>query len=109
MLGDYRASGVFGERDLAVLGWAESVARNTARRDRAGFEACQRFFGDAEIVELTVIAAQRTMVNLIQEALWTDLEDDSVPKNTRAVVDGQVLRDYLPVLEEQLARDQERT
>lgn len=43
----------------------------------------QAHFTPQQIVELTVIVAIRTMVNLIQEALWTDLEDSETPPNDR--------------------------
>lgn len=66
---------LFSEAEAAAIGWAKSVAGNRARRDRAGFERVRARFTDAQIAELTLIAAYRTMVNLLQEALWTDLEE----------------------------------
>ncbi len=95
MAGDHRASGLFCERELAVIEWAESVALNTARQNRVAFEALRRHFSDPEIVELTVVVAHRTMINRIQEALWTDLEGPEIPKNTRAEILGDVLGRYV--------------
>lgn len=81
--GDYEATGLFSEAELAVIRWAEAVASNTARRDNAAFETMQAHFTTAQIVELTVVIAVRTMVNLVQEALWTDLEGPETPQNDR--------------------------
>lgn len=46
----------------------------------------QKHFSEEEIVELTVIAAHRTFVTRIQEALCTDLEDADFPPNDRPKV-----------------------
>lgn len=84
--GDYADSGLFTDEEVAVIRWAEVVATNTARRDRDAFAALRRHFDDSEIVELTAVVAIRAMVNLIQEALWTDLEDADFPKNDRPAI-----------------------
>ena len=72
--GETPLEGVFSSREIAALVWAEAVATNTARRDAAAYERLSMHFSEVEIVELTVLIAARTMVNRIQEALWTDLE-----------------------------------
>lgn len=77
---------MFTDVEVAVIQWAEAVASNTARRDPDAFDALQEHFSETQIVELTVVIAVRTMVNLIQEALWTDLEGPDFPKNTRHAV-----------------------
>lgn len=92
--GDYLGSGEFSDREVAVIRWAEAVAMNSARRDQAAFAALSAHFSEPEIVELTIICAHRSMINRIQEALWNDLEDDSLPKNTRASVSAAALLDY---------------
>jgi AhpD family alkylhydroperoxidase len=77
LTGDAPLEGAFSDRDAAVVEWAETVANNTARRNGPAFERLQAHFSDVEIVELTVLAAARTMVNRVQEALWTDLEPET--------------------------------
>lgn len=72
---------LFAERDIVALRWAELVARNEARRDRDVFPLLEQHFDAAEIVEITYVAAHRTMRNLVQEALWNDIEDDSTPEH----------------------------
>jgi AhpD family alkylhydroperoxidase len=67
---------LFDERERAVIRWARAVTRNQARRDTALFAELEDLFTPTEIVELTVVVAARTFTNLIQEALWTDLEDE---------------------------------
>lgn len=85
--GDYEASGLFDDREVAVIRWAEAVATNTARRNAAAFAAMQELFEDDEIIEISIVVAVRVMVNLLQEAFWTDLEPADFPSNSRAKVD----------------------
>lgn len=98
---DYRErTDLFDASELAALRWAESVARNEARRDMDAFAELNEHFGDAEIVEITYIAAHRTMQNLIQEALWNDTEGAGTPKNDRVQLPeaffASYVRDVLP-------------
>lgn len=81
--GDYELSGLFDQRELAVIQWTEAVATNTARRNTAAFNAMAEYFDDDEIIELTTVVAVRVMVNLLQEAFWTDLEPADFPDNTK--------------------------
>lgn len=68
----------FTEAEFAAISWAKSVAANAARRDMKGFERVQQHFTTAQVVELTVLASYRTMINLMQEAFWTDIEESAV-------------------------------
>lgn len=68
-------SAEFTDAEQAAIAWAKSVAANNARRDIDSYERLRTHFTEAQIVELTVVAAYRTMINLLQEAFWTDLED----------------------------------
>ena len=90
---DWQGTGLFDERETAALIWAERVATNQARRDIAAFEEVSRHFTPGEIVEITYIAAHRTMMNLLQEALWNDLEPPGTPEQTSDMPDGYLL-DY---------------
>lgn len=67
--------GLFSEREAAAISWAKSVAANRARSDKSAFDRVMAQFTHAQVTELSVIAAYRTMVNLLQEAFWTDLEE----------------------------------
>lgn len=107
--GDYAASGFFSNEELAVIGWAEAVASNTARRNVAAFEAITEHFDTPQIVELTVIIAVRTMVNLIQEALWTDLEGPETPPNSRSKVPFEPDEWYSWYLDEFLGSQKQRS
>jgi alkylhydroperoxidase family enzyme len=69
-------------REQVALRWVEAVVKNEARRDQKLFEEVRQHFTDAEIVSLVAIAGARTMANLFQEALWTDLEEtEAGPKD----------------------------
>jgi 4-carboxymuconolactone decarboxylase len=70
------------ETERAVLAWTDAVTRNTARRQTDTFAELERHLSTVEIVELTVAVAHRNMINRIQEALWTDLEDEDSPRST---------------------------
>lgn len=88
--GDASSISSFSSAEQAAIAWATAVARNEARRDMQTFERLREHFSDEQIVELTVLAAARTMVNLIQEALWTDLEAEhevAPPLTTAPVTD----------------------
>ena len=93
--GDWRSSGLLDDRQKAVLGWAESVTLNEARRDMVGFEQLKKHFSDAEIVELTFVIAHRAMITRMQESLWTDMEPEGFPGNKKVQVDDSVLHRYI--------------
>ena len=92
MKGDYEASPALSDRDKAVIGWAESVTLNVARRDQVGFERLKEHFNDDEIVELTWVAALFNMINRFNDALWLDIEEEDVqgikkPVNEKSIVE----------------------
>ncbi|MPZ60935.1 MAG: hypothetical protein GEU93_06500 [Propionibacteriales bacterium] len=87
-------SPAFTEEEAAVLRWTQAVADNSARRDQAAFAELQRWFDEGQIVEITVIAAVRTMVNRIQEALWTDLEEPGEVEPAKRGTDSTSLESY---------------
>lgn len=75
-------SSVFTTAERAALKWVASVATNKARQATAEFADLAEHFSAEEIVELTVLTAMRSFTNLIQEALWTDLEEGGLPPST---------------------------
>ena len=82
---------LFSEREIAAITWAERVATNQARRDSEAFAAVSEHFGAGEIIEISYIAAHRTMMNLLQEALWNDLEPPGTPDQTSDMPEGYLL------------------
>lgn len=76
--GDYASSGLFTDEELAILRWADVITDNTAKTDKAAFEAIRAFLSDREILEITVAVAHRNMITRIQDALWTDLEGSDI-------------------------------
>ncbi|MPZ15439.1 MAG: hypothetical protein GEU73_13635 [Chloroflexi bacterium] len=93
---------LFDDREIAALTWAERVATNQARQDIAVFDEVSRHFTPGEIVEITYISAHRTMMNLLQEALWNDLEPPGTPDQTADMPDGYLLKYAEQVLPELL-------
>jgi alkylhydroperoxidase family enzyme len=71
---DYRASPLFNEREKAALAWAEAMTLNTAKRDDAAWNAMQRLFSDAEIVEISLASAMFNMINRLNDSFRTELE-----------------------------------
>lgn len=64
----------FSAAERAAICWARSVAANAARRDVEGYAELEKHFTLPQIAELTILASHRTMINLMQEAFWADLE-----------------------------------
>ena len=71
---DYRASTLFGDREKAVIRWAELVTWNEARHDDDAFAQLALHFGSTEIVELTTVAAFRGLMNRFMDSLHIELE-----------------------------------
>jgi len=69
------ATGPFDAEEQLIILWARAVTTNQARRASELFKQLESVFTHEQIVELTVVVAARTFTNLIQEALWTDLEE----------------------------------
>ena len=70
----YLESSLFDDRDKAVLWWADEVTRNTARYNGKCFANLQKYFNDAEIVELTLLSGMFNMVNRFNDSLHVELE-----------------------------------
>jgi hypothetical protein len=71
---DYLASPLFGEREKAVIRWAELVTWNAARHDEDAFQKLSQYFDATEIVELTTVAAFRGLMNRFMDSLHIELE-----------------------------------
>ena len=70
----YLESPLFGEREKAVIRWAELVTWNDARYDDAAFVQLSKHFDNTEIVELTTVAAFRGLMNRFMDSLQIELE-----------------------------------
>jgi alkylhydroperoxidase family enzyme len=93
---DYRDSALFGEREKAVIRWAELVARNEARYDPDAFERLARHFDATEIVELTTVAAFRGLMNRFMDSLAIELEGPELQaRGGRAAASPADLHAYL--------------
>jgi alkylhydroperoxidase family enzyme len=92
----YLASPLFDEREKAVIRWAELVAYNQAKYDDEAFAELRRYFDDAGVVELTIVAAFRSFMNRFMDSLQIELEPPEVQARggvARASTD--VLRSYV--------------
>ncbi len=87
-------------REKAAVLWAEHVTRNTARSRDDVFEEVARHFGEAEIVELTLMCGYFNMFNRFTDSLHIPVEEEAeVDKIKRSVrVDPDRVRGYLETL-----------
>lgn len=93
------AAGPFDAEEQLIIRWARAVTTNQARRAATLFEELESMFTHEQIVELTVIIAARTFTNLIQEALWTDLEEPESQDDPAAPAKVKEAKGPMPTLE----------
>ena len=100
MSGDsYMESPLFGERENAVIGWAELVTWNKARYDDDAYAQLAKHFDSTEIVELTTVAAFRGLMNRFMDSLHIELEGPELQaKGGRAVASREDLHAYVAKL-----------
>ncbi len=95
----YLESSLFGEREKAVIRWAELVTWNKARYDEDAFRQLARYFDSTEIVELTTVAAFRGLMNRFMDSLHIELEGPELQaRGGRAVASKEDLHAYLEKL-----------
>ena len=93
------SSPLFGEREKAVIRWAELVNSNTARYDTDGFAQLSKHFDSTEIVELTTVAAFRGLMNRFMDSLQIELEGPELQaKGGRATATREDLHAYIEEL-----------
>ena len=97
MSGDgYMDSPLFGEREKAVIRWAELVTWNKARYDDAAFARLAQHFDSAEIVELTTVAAFRGLMNRFMDSLQIELEGPELQaRGGRSAASREDLHQYI--------------
>jgi alkylhydroperoxidase family enzyme len=96
---DYLKSDLFGEREKAVIHWAELVTWNKARYDGEAFKKLAAHFDNTEIVELTTVAAFRGLMNRFIDSLQIELEGPELQAaGGRAVASQEDLHAYIEEL-----------
>jgi alkylhydroperoxidase family enzyme len=92
---------LFGEREKAVIRWAELVTWNEARYDDDAYAALARHFDSTEIVELTTVAAFRGLMNRFMDSLHIELEGPELQaRGGRTVASRDDLHAYIEKLVE---------
>jgi len=93
----YKISPLFGEREKAVIPWAEAMTRNTAKSDNAVWENMRRHFTESEIVEISLACAMFNMINRLNDSFRTELETEEYNRRQGNAVTGRTveqLEDY---------------
>ena len=100
MSGDaYLESPLFGEREKAVIRWAELVTWNKARYDGDAYAQLAKYFDSTEIVELTTVAAFRGLMNRFMDSLQIELEVPELQaRGGRAAASREDLNAYVEKL-----------
>lgn len=90
---------MFGEREKAVIRWAELVNWNKARYDDEAYAQLAKHFNPAEIVELTTVAAFRGLMNRFMDSLHIELEGPELQaRGGRAGASREDLHAYIEKL-----------
>lgn len=90
---------MFGDREKAVIRWAELVTWNEARHDDEAYAQLARHFDSTEIVELTTVAAFRGLMNRFMDSLQIELEGPELQsRGGRAVASREDLHAYVEKL-----------
>jgi alkylhydroperoxidase family enzyme len=92
-------SPLFGEREKAVIRWAELVTWNKARYDDEAYAQLAKHFDSTGIVELTTVAAFRGLMNRFMDSLHIELEGPELQaRGGRAVASRKDLHAYIEKL-----------
>jgi alkylhydroperoxidase family enzyme len=92
-------SPLFGDREKAVIRWAELVTWNKASYDDEAFAELSKHFDSTEIVELTTVAAFRSLMNRFMDSLHIELEGPELQaKGGRAAASREDLHAYVEQL-----------
>ncbi|MCC7487279.1 MAG: carboxymuconolactone decarboxylase family protein [Burkholderiales bacterium] len=93
------ASPLFGEREKAVIRWAELVTWNEARHDEETYAVLAKHFDATEIVELTTVAAFRGLMNRFMDSFRIELEGPELQaRGGRATASREDLHAYVEKL-----------
>lgn len=90
---DPEGSGVFGERDLAAIAWADRVTRNEAHADPSTWQRVLASFDEREAIELTLATCLFNFLNRFNDTMWLEL-DDGAPAGARLSIEPEAFRRY---------------
>ncbi len=90
---DPAGTGLFDERDLAAIEWADRVTRNEAHADPAAWDRVRESFDQAQAVELTLAACLFNFLNRFNDTMWLEL-DDGAPPGARLHIEPSAFRRY---------------
>jgi alkylhydroperoxidase family enzyme len=96
---DPASAGLFDERDLAAIMWADRVTRNEAHADPIAWARLRRSFSRAEAVELTLAACLFNFLNRFNDTMWLEL-DDGAPPGTQLHIEPEAFRRYASTMYE---------
>lgn len=94
--GDYSATSLFNEKEMAAIAWAEAMTLNTAKRDDTAWNELRRLFTDAEIVEISLASGMFNMINRLNDSFRTELESEEYNRRQHGAigVTAAALDDY---------------
>jgi alkylhydroperoxidase family enzyme len=96
---DPAATGLFDERDLAAIEWADRVTRNEAHADPAAWDRLRASFSEAEAVELTLAACLFNFLNRFNDTMWLEL-DGGAPPGAVLHIEPEAFRKYATAMSE---------
>jgi alkylhydroperoxidase family enzyme len=98
--GQAASSPLFEERERAAIIWAGEVARNTAKRNAAAYDALRKHYNDAEVVEITALCAISSYADLFYNALRVPVERPDELQALSGAISGdpERLRNYVNTL-----------
>ncbi len=86
-----------------MIKWAELVTWNTAKNDDEAYEKLSKHFNSAEIVEITMVACFRGLMNRFMDSLQIELEGEEVQaKGGKARAKPEDLHSYIEKMAELL-------
>jgi alkylhydroperoxidase family enzyme len=96
---DPEGSGLFDERDLSAIAWADLVTRNEAHADPAASERVRRSFDEAEAIELTLAACLFNFLNRFNDTMWLEL-DEGAPPGAQLMIEPDAFHRYAEAMVE---------
>jgi alkylhydroperoxidase family enzyme len=90
---DPAASGLFDERDMAAITWADRVTRNEAHADPTAWSRLRDSFSQAQAVELTLAICLFNFLNRFNDTMWLEL-DEGAPPGAKLHIEPEAFRRY---------------
>jgi alkylhydroperoxidase family enzyme len=90
---DPAATGLFDERDMAAITWADRVTRNEAHADPAAWSRLRDSFSQAQAVELTLAVCLFNFLNRFNDTMWLEL-DEGPPPGAKLHIEPEAFRRY---------------